>query len=330
MKTKILILLVGIALAAPAAGFGAGSSTALFLRQQTTARTTAMGGAGAALYDDAGAVYLNPAGLGFMEQDNVSLTSWRGLDGQSRETFLSGVYHAGKPGVFSLNYLSNETGEEQVFDLSGAESRVTLASEYALGAGWGRKVWGPDVSVGVQAKYVKSELVEAYSDKTLTFDAGVQARTRNGRFSFGAGVQNVGGGLKYLSENEDLPGVLYAGAAARFKTGAGRLTAAADVQKPRDRAQLDQRLGLEYSLIDIVALRVGVKRVDKENSLTLGGGFLFNWLSFDYSYEPAGDRLNQQTHKFTVSLLFGGAAEPAAAAAAAPPGAMPPASAISL
>ena len=129
MKTKTLIVLFGMTLAAPAAGYAAGTTAALFLRQETSARSSAMGGAAAALYEDAGGAYLNPAGLGFSEQNQVSLSAWKGLDGTSREAFLSGVYKAGALGAFSLNYLGNNTGDEEVFDLGGNSSQVTLADE---------------------------------------------------------------------------------------------------------------------------------------------------------------------------------------------------------
>ena len=166
--------------------------------------------------------------------------------------------------------------------------------------------------------------METYTAKTLALDAGALLRTADGRFSAGAGFQNAGGTLKYYSENEDLPMALYAGAAARLHDGVGKFTAAADIRKVKGQDTPDLRLGLEYAA-SIAVLRVGGKKVAGEKSLTLGGGFRFDWLAFDYSFEPAGDRLNQQTHKFTVNLLFGRkkenkamSAAPAEKAAAAP------------
>ena len=315
-----MILLFGIALAAPAASRGAGTSSAPFLREEPTARVTSMGGAAAALSDDAGAVYFNPAGLAFTSSHRLSFTTWKGLDDTSRFTFLSGIYDAGRLGVFDLSYLSYDSGSEDIFDLGGTQSSVKLAQDYALGLGWGHKLIG-GLSAGAQLKYVKSKLAEAYTAKTATFDAGVQYRFLNDKLTLGAGVQNASGQLKYISEGDPLPRVIYGGAALRASAGAGELLLAADVQKPRDQKAADGRLGAEYTLSRF-ALRVGAKRVYNVNSMTLGGGIKLRWLSVDYGFEPAG-KLDQPVHKFTVNILFGGgagkkeAADPLPAPAAA-------------
>ncbi|MFA6434676.1 MAG: PorV/PorQ family protein [Elusimicrobiales bacterium] len=308
MKIKISILILAAVLSTPRAGVAgnsAGTTSALFLRHEPTARVTAMGGALAALDDESGAAYFNPAALGNMREHRLSFSAWSGVDENSRETFMSGIYHAGARGVFTLNYLRHSSGKEDIYDLGGNLSSVELSDEYALGAGWGYKLSG-NLAAGAQAKMVKSKLAENYDDRTGTVDAGILATTDNGRFSLGAGVQNAVGELKYINAGDPLPTIIYGGAAMRFDMGAmGKLLLAADLHKPRDERSADAHAGAEYKK-DILALRLGVKRVSGDNSVTAGGGITFRWASFDYGFQAAGE-LNQQVHKFTLNILFGGA-----------------------
>lgn len=312
MNKKIFILWAAAALAAPAAGRCAGTAAAPFLRSETTARVSGMGGAAAALTDDAGAAYFNPAGLAYAAENRFSFTTWNGLDSRSRYAFLSAIYDTGRLGVFNLSYLNFNSGSEDVFDLDGNKSSLTLQRDYALGLGWGHELL-KGLSVGGQVKLVSSELAEAYKDKTGAVDAGLLARTANGRYSAGAGVRNAGGELKYLAKADPLPRTVYAGVSGKFKLPSGSLLAAFDVEKPRDQPSADGRLGVEYAL-GRFALRAGLKRVDNDNALTFGGGVRLSWLDLDYGFEPGGD-LDEPVHKFTVNVLFGGAAkaEPAAA-----------------
>jgi hypothetical protein len=317
MKTNRLILLAGIALAAPAAASGAGTASALFLRQETTARITAMGGAASALDGDEGAAYFNPSALARLRGARLSLGTWKGVDEKSRANFISGIYDAGRPGVFSATYLSYGSGSEDIYDIDGNLSNVTLSQEYALGVGWGREVLEKG-AVGAQLKYVSSTLAEDFTGKTATVDLGARYLLYRDRVTVGAGVQNLTGSLKYISSSDPLPRVLYGGASMRFPVGAkGNFLVAADLQKPRDQPKVDTHLGAEYSL-DIIALRVGTSHVPGQYSFTAGAGIKLKWFSFDYGFQSAG-KLDQPVNKFTLSLLFdGGAARGETGTAAAP------------
>jgi len=317
MKTNFSILLGGLALFASAsAAHAVGTTGALFLRQEPTARMFSMGGAGAAVYDDAGAAYLNPGGLGFMCDHRLTLSTWQGLDEQSRNNFVSGIANAGRYGVFGLSFLNYTSGKEDINDLGGNTTSVELESDYAAGLGWGHKVWGENLSVGGQIKQVHSKLAEAYSAKATTLDFGALAKTDDGKFSAGAGVQNAIGSLTYISEASPLPRVVYGGAAARFALdNLGKVLLAVDAQKPRDDS-MELRAGGEYS-VSIVAVRLGGKRVSGSNSITVGGGLRYKGLNFDYAFEPAGD-LAEPMHRFTLSFAFGGSCAKAGETAAAP------------
>lgn len=297
------MLIAAIVLAATAAGRCGGIAAAPFLRQEPTARVTAMGGASAALYDEAGALYRNPAGLGFAPGHHLGFSAWSGVDGKSREAFLSGVYDAGALGGFSLSYLRHASGKEDLYDIGGNLSSVELASEYAFGLGWGHS-FGRNLAAGAQAKFVRSELAEAYSDKTRTLDAGVLLRTNSGRFSLGAGVQNATGELKYVNEADPLPRVTYWGAALRLPSGGGKqLLLAADLRRQKGESSGDTGLGLEYAM-NRLAVRLGVRRAGGQSAMTAGGGVRFKRFGFDYGFQAAGD-LDQPVHKFAFNMFFG-------------------------
>jgi len=304
-----MTLTLGAVLAVPAAARGAGTSAAPFLTQEPTARVTAMGGASAALYDEAGAVYFNPAGLGWADGHRLAFAAWGGVDEKSNEAFLSGVYDAGRGGAFALSYLRHASGDEDIYDLSGNLRTVELASEYALGAGWGHSL-SEVFALGGQLKVVKSTLAEDYDAKAVTADLGLLARTRNRRFSLGLGVRNAGGELKYIDEGDPLPQLLYGGAAMRIPAGRGRFLLAADLHKPRDQKGADLHAGLEFGA-SVLAVRVGARRAGGENAFTAGGGVKVGRFSVDYGFQAAG-KLDQPLHKFALSVLFGGAGAEAA------------------
>ena len=303
MRTYSMLLSAAL-LAAPAAGRAAGTTAAPFLRQEPTARVTGMGGAAAALYDDAGAAYFNPAGLGFMRGNRAAFAVWNGVDEKSREAFASMIFNSGGLGGFGITYLRHSSGKEDIYDLGGNLSSVELAEDYALGAGWGFEV-SSNLALGAQAKFVSSRLAETYNAKAATFDAGVLFKTDNGRFTAGGGFQNAGGELKYVSEGDPLPRLLYGGAAMRFPVGGGKLLLAADLHQPRDEARADTHAGLEYS-VGLLALRLGARNVSGDGGMTAGGGIKVKWFVFDYGFQASG-ALDQPVHQFAFSLIFGGA-----------------------
>lgn len=322
------ILLAGLILMLAAApGRCAGSTSALFLRSESTARMFAMGGAAAALDDDAGALYANPAGLGRMKGHGLTLSTWKGVDEKSRYNFLSGIVDAGRYGAFDVTYLGYNSGSEDINELDGTTRSVQLQRDSALGLGWGHKILEGLLSGGVQVKRVSSELADTYDAKATTFDLGLMARTPEGMFSAGAGVQNMVGSLTYVDAGDPLPRVYYGGVAARLPVdGYGQVLLAADVQKPKDESSRDLRAGLEYSK-SFFAVRVGGKRVSGDSTYTLGAGLKFKWLGFDYAFAPSG-ALDQPIHKVTLNLRFGAAtakkdvaAAPATAPVPAPPAA---------
>ncbi|MCK4418849.1 hypothetical protein KAV79_03495, partial [Candidatus Aerophobetes bacterium] len=88
------------------------------------------------------------------------------------------------------------------------------------------------------------------------------------------------------------------GAASKLKA----LTLAIDIAKPQDN-QVYYCLGAEWSLRNVLALRVGYKtNQDIGNGITAGIGLKMGKTSIDYAYVPYGDLGN--THRISLGIKF--------------------------
>ena len=294
----------------PAYGFsaGAGTTAADFLRQDPAARGFAMGGVYLPLVNDAGAAYVNPAVLGHMTGHNVALSAWQGLDGVSQYNFVGIVLNSGKVGAFGINYLSYTSGSEDIYDLDGNLSKVILQKDYAASAGWGRNL-GERLFFGGQVKSVNSKLAETYGANTITFDAGVMFKSLDDKLTIGAGVENMGGELKYQEEGDPLPGVMRGEIGYRFDLGRDSVIVGAAVKKPDAENTLDGGVGIEYAPAAIpVAVRAGMRREAEEMTFAAGLGLHWKALSLDYGFQPAG-KLGEAAQRISLSINFGPVAE---------------------
>ncbi len=309
MKNAKLIAAL-LLLAFHARGFcsGAGTTAAEFLRQDPTARGFSMGGVYLPLVNDGGAAYVDPAVLGGMTGHNVTLSAWKGLDGVSRYGFAGIVLNTGKVGAFGLNYLSYNSGSEDVYDLNGNLTNVTLEKDYAASAGWGRNL-GEHLFFGGQVKSVNSKLAEAYTANAVAFDAGLMVKSLDDNFTIGAGVENFGGELKYKQEGDPLPRAVRGEAGYRFALGRDNVIIGAVVKKPYSENTLNGGAGVEYSPAALpVALRAGMRRVAGEISFAAGLGLNWKGLSLDYGFQPAG-ALGEAGQRLSLSMDFGPSSE---------------------
>ncbi len=290
----------------PAQGFsaGAGTTAAQFLRQDLTARGFSMGGVYLPLANDAGAAYVNPAALGHMTGHNVALSAWKGLDALSRYNFAGIVLNAGKVGAFGINYLSYNSGSEEMYDLNGGLSEIVLQKDYAASAGWGRNL-GEHLFFGGQVKSVNSKLAETYSASAVTFDAGAMFKSLDDNLTIGAGVDNLSGRLKYLEEADPLPRIVRGEIGYRVALGRNRVIIGAVVKKPAAENTLDGGAGIEYAPAAMpVALRAGMRREAEETTFAAGLGLNWKAVSLDYGFQPAG-KLGEVSQRLSLSVNFG-------------------------
>jgi hypothetical protein len=263
-----------------------------------------MGGVYLPLINDPGAAYINPAALGDMTGDHIELSAWKGLDAISQYSFAGIVLNAGRAGSFGINYLGYDSGSEEIYDLNGNPSDITLEKDYAVSAGWGRNL-GEELFFGGQAKSVNSKLAETYSANAVTFDAGIMYKSLDDNFTLGAGVQNINGSLKYKTAADPLPRVIRGEAGYRFQVGQDRFTIGMTAEKPSDAASLNGGAGAEYAFTALpLAVRAGITRFNDATSLTTGIGVNIKGISLDYGFQPAGD-LGEAIQRFSLCVNFG-------------------------
>ncbi|MCK5357392.1 MAG: PorV/PorQ family protein, partial [Elusimicrobiales bacterium] len=268
---------------------GAGTTSGLFLRQEPTARVFSMGGVSLPLINEPGAAYINPSVLGHITGHHIALSMWKGLDAVSQYNFLGIVLNAGRVGAFGLNYLSYDSGSEEMYDINGALSKITLQKDYAVSVGWGRNIT-ERLFIGGQVKSVNSELAQEYNANAVTFDAGAMFKSLDDRLTIGGGIQNINGELKYKNTGDPLPRIIRGGIGYRFAMGMDNVIIGADVQKPVDEDSLSGGFGVEYGFAQLpVALRGGIKRINDEMGFSVGMGTKWKGIEMDYGFQPAGN-----------------------------------------
>lgn len=270
-------------------------------------RALAMGGAFAAVADDASASIWNPAGLGLVPRKQLEITQTSLFGLGFNEQYAALVVPHWRLGVASLTY--------RRFGVDGIEGRDEGGflyddnledAEAELAAGFGRVTAGGNLALGAVVK-IQSHRLAGYSDSGLGADLGLWtrplallgARGPGRDLSFGLSLRNVvEPEIKLDQDAVADPLTVRAGLAWRRTLAQGLdLLLAADLERSRD---MDSRphLGAECRLLDALALRAG----SSDGTLTAGAGLRWLGLAVDYQYEdnPLGD-----IHRIGAGVSFG-------------------------
>lgn len=279
--------------------------SAAFLDVGPGARAIGMGGAYTALADDSDAVYWNPAGLARLEKRHASF-SHASLGVSNRQEFISYAHPTSRAtfgGAFTYLGYGSIDGRDS---LGNQTSPYTAAdTAFALAAG----IKGDWADIGVSVKYVGSHIGQTQA-QTFAVDAGVRREipAGAGKAVFAGTVRNLGPGLKYERERNDLP--LRAGVGAGYRFAAGHAVAVELQNGPRG-AGTEGGAGGEYKAMEGVFLRLGYTSkssaaggsgFDAARGLTLGLGLRREGFGIDYAAQAAGELGN--THRFTFSARF--------------------------
>ncbi len=286
------------ALLAWAAAPARAAETAAFLNIGAGARYLALGDSGAALADDASALYWNPAGLATVDKHQAT-ASHAELSQTVRHDFLAYAQPTAW-GTFAggFTYLSQSAIEGR--DALGHPAADFHAADAAMSLAFARKTDWADF--GGTLKAVQSHIGSAQAE-TVAFDFGV--RKRLDAWTVGAALRNAGPGLKYDTERNDLPLRLELGAAYRL---AGRHFVTAQWTNGPRGAGNDFGFGGEYRAVAGVSLRAGYTTqssvaggtgFDAARGLTLGVGLSRAEWALDYAAVPMGEL--GSTHRFTLS-----------------------------
>lgn len=307
-----VLLTAGLCAPARAGDFGAssvGTSGSEFLTIDVDARGIAMGTAYTSITNDAYAMYWNPAGLSQVPRFSATAMHNEYLAG-IRLQYFAAAHRITDHSVLGAAVRYMDAGDIRNTDYSGNDLGTFRPRNYVYELGWGKNIMEMtdserDVSLGVVGRFFHSDLVEHANG--FAGDIGVQAHYTEAYppYNFGVALQNIGQGQKFDRVRDSLP------FRAKFGTSI--------YPKPFLLLSLDGvlpisnnpygALGMELT-IDTrhnvkTFLRAGYNTHNRFNGLeglrglSLGVGFKFIDLSFDYAFVPYG--LLGEAHRFSIS-----------------------------
>lgn len=296
-----------------------GSTSMQFLKVMPCARATAMGDAYSVLASGAEAVYWNPAGVGYVHGEELSLTYLKWIF-DTRQGALSFASSLGSFGAVGLQMQYVDYGEMQEalwtapyssdINYPGLTGRTFRPYAYLFGLSYANRLTDK-FATGISVKYAHESLYDGQTVNSvnnlgdtvnvntwangLIFDFGLNYNTGFHTVRLAASMQNFGANVRYAAETSPLPMALRVGIAADaignnallLPDEDNRLTLEFDLFQPNDYAQ-QAHLGMEYEYAGIFALRMGYKFNYDADGFTAGVGVQQTYselrFSFDYSY----------------------------------------------
>jgi hypothetical protein len=328
MKKWVLIILTG----ALAAAGGAGAETRdsanfIWLYIEPGSRPGGLGKTFTGLADDVNASFYNPGGLALQEKNGVTVMHEpRGI-GELNDMFYDYVafsYKTAKYGTVGMDVIYNDAGKILITDGQNNEYGYMHSYGVAPAVFWSYPL-SANVGVGAGVTYVYEHLTDlpgGVNDQVLG-NAGVLYKTPLKGLSGGLAFTNIGrnqsgSGVEDAQQIEvDWPPPRTVRLGLGYKIlsiDLNDLTAVGDASKML--MNFDESLadelgqavysgGAEYIYAKMVAVRAGYYRdkVGEINGLTLGFGFSYKDLSFDYARVPEGEAYGDR-HRFAVGYLF--------------------------
>ena len=282
-----------------------GTTTAQFLSLGVGARAIGLGEAYSTIADDANAIYWNPAALA--QINGKSLTFMHALYLESISFDFAGYgQRMGNHAIgVGMQYLS--AGKLPETDMAGTETGSVSPNDMAASIGYAYRFGEDGLAIGGVGKFIRSQVVT--SAQTFAGDIGIHSLQLFGsKFRAAAVASNIGGKLKFDQDSENLPLLIKAGASCGITQS---WDLAFEEGFPKDDRPYTA-LGTEYRFPITegtrLATRVGLNtrtlgEVGGLTGLSLGLGFSFSTLSFDYAFVPIGDL--GLTHRLSMTISFG-------------------------
>ncbi|OGR45250.1 MAG: hypothetical protein A2X35_03120 [Elusimicrobia bacterium GWA2_61_42] len=281
-------------------------SGADFLRIDTDARAGAMSSAGAASAMGISAITYNPAGLASMGKGEAALSHSAWYLGSAHDFVGAGFALPGSAGWkmgLSLTRLSSGSMEGRT--ASRAKAGGYSAYDQAASLGLARQ-YGL-YSVGGVVKYIESSIA-GVKGTGYAVDLGLKRGIRGAPVSVGVAVQNLGTGIKYISQRDQLP--LSVSAGIMFMPVGGFMLNF-DARRYVYDKYTAYSLGTEYALfggpgsMSGLSLRGGVNGGAAQSAagaFSAGAGIKLMNADLDYALSPEG-KLGS-TQRITLKKKF--------------------------
>jgi hypothetical protein len=288
-----------------------------FLRLPASARSAALGGAGASFLDGSESFYNNPAGLAHPTGEATSTAPW-GVAGEAslnhhealgnlRQDVVTLGFAKG-PDAFALSFNTLYSEKIDWTDNTGALQGSFGLTDMYIGAAFARNL-GAGWRIGGSAAYVSEELLGARAN-TWSFGLGTRWDLQSLKgLSLGLALLNLGSDAQYQmtdgtpGEKFSLPSTVSGGATYANKLGTNsRYLLTAEARKAKDEDLLIQG-GVEVGY-SILALRGGGRVRDESTDLTAGLGIKAGRFHFDYAFVAFGSDV-ADTHRAELQVDFG-------------------------
>lgn len=250
---KITFTLLIISLLPISMAFGqVGITSVPFLQIEPDSRSTGMGNTGVAIADNASAIFWNPAGLAFQNQNQISLTHANWLPAFNADLFydyLVGTYHVEGIGTIGGHITFLNLGEQTRTDETGLEVGRFNSFEISTGLSYGFRV-SETFAVGTGIRYIYSSLAEGTVSgqdispgSTIALDLATLYKSnpfsigsRQATFNAGFNISNIGPGMQYTdnAQKDPLPTIFRAGWAYKMdldSNGLNTITLSNDISK---------------------------------------------------------------------------------------------------
>jgi len=329
MKRSTLIIITAALLAAGGSGAETrDSANFIWLYIEPGSRPGGIGKTFTGLADDVNASFYNPGGLALQEKNGVTVMHEPRGVAELSDMFYDYVafsYRTGKYGTVCMDVIYSDAGKSLITDEQNNEYGYMHSYGAAPSLYWSYQL-SANLGVGAGATYVYEHLTDlpgGVNDQVLG-NAGVLYKTPLKGLSGGLAFTNIGQNKtatgvndegQQIESNYPPPRTVRFGLGYKIlSTDLNDLTAVGDAQKllmnfdesfADELGQAVYSGGAEYVYAKMVAVRAGYYRdkVGEITGLTLGFGFSYKDLSFDYARVPEGQAYGD-VHRFAVGYLF--------------------------
>ena len=274
-------------------------NAAPYLRTGAGARPIAMGGASAAVTDDATATVWNVAGLSKVKSTAVASMYNARDDLDRKHNFIAIAKSVEKIGTFGIAWINAGVDDIDRYSASDVHEGSFDSSENAFLLSYGA-VFDP-VRLGGGIKVLQQKLDPQDDDTDLGFgglDVGVMADPVEA-IALGLTIQNIFGKIADAS----VPIQVRLGIALKLLPEESLLLAVdldkAFVELEGETAIL--HMGAEYWAADLIGFRLGVT---SEKDFSAGLGINIEDILVDYAYSIKRDGLEPDTHYVSISASF--------------------------